>query len=203
MKAIICALIIFSVFLYPAQAKEFIVTKIIDGDTIQLDNGEIVRYIGVDAPELRTKEGVSEFYARQAAQYNKKLVFLKKVRLEYDIERIDPNGRTLAYVYVKNLFVNAELIRQGYARAIVKPPNVRYKDLFLSLQEKAMKEEKGLWQEKKPDTESYYIGNKRTYVFHRPSCKYGEKVSENNRIVFRSRFDAIKVGYSPCRQCKP
>jgi micrococcal nuclease len=185
------------------EAKEYIVTKIIDGDTIQLENGEVVRYIGVDAPELRTKEGVSEFYAKEAARYNKKLVFLKKVRLEYDVEKKDPNGRTLAYVFVKNIFVNAELIKLGYARAIIKPPNVRYKDLFLSLQEKAMKEERGLWQEKKPDTESFYIGNKRTYVFHRPSCKYAEKISEKNRIIFRSRFDAIRIGYSPCRQCRP
>lgn len=203
LKNVLFFLLLVLSFFEPSHAKEYLVTKIIDGDTIQLENGEIVRYIGVDAPELRTKEGISEFYAKQALQCNKRLVFLKKVRLEYDVERKDPHGRTLAYVYVKNLFVNAELIKRGCARAIVKPPNLKYKDLFLSLQEKAMKEERGLWQEKKPDTESYYIGNKRTYVFHRPSCRYVARISEKNRIVFRSRFDAIKIGYSPCRECKP
>lgn len=192
-----------SIFSYGSKGEEYVVTKVIDGDTIELEDGRIIRYIGVDAPELRTKEGTTEFFARQAYNFNKKLVYLKKVRLEFDEERYDQHGRVLAYVFVKNIFVNAELIKNGYARVLLKPPNLKYRELFLSLQEKAMKEHKGLWQEKKPDTENYYIGNKRTYVFHRPTCKMAQKISEKNRIIFRSRFDAIRIGYSPCRQCKP
>ncbi|MCS7280723.1 MAG: thermonuclease family protein [Desulfobacterota bacterium] len=203
MKRFVLFILLFLFTSHSGFSKEYLVTKIIDGDTIQIENGVIVRYIGVDAPELRTKEGISEFYAKQAAHYNKKLVFLKKVRLEYDVEKEDSHGRTLAYVYVKNTFVNAELIRLGYARAIVKPPNVKYKDLFLSLQQKAMAEQKGLWQESKPDTETFYVGNKRSYVFHRPKCTKADKISEMNKIIFRSRFDAIRIGYSPCRQCRP
>lgn len=203
MLPIIVLFFFISLFSPQAKEQEFIVTKVIDGDTIQLEDGRIVRYIGVDAPELKTKEGTPEFFARQAAQFNKRLVFLKKVRLEFDEQKFDQHGRVLAYVFVKNLFVNAELIKNGYARVHLKPPNLKYQELFLSLQEKAIKEHKGLWQEKKPDTESYYIGNKRTYVFHRPSCKLAQRISEKNRITFRSRFDAIKIGYSPCRQCRP
>jgi methylphosphotriester-DNA--protein-cysteine methyltransferase len=66
-----------------------------------------------------------------------------------------------------------------------------------------MEEVKGLWQEKKGDSEKYNIGNKRTYVFHRPSCKSVAKISEKNRIVFRNRLDAIKIGYVPDKLCKP
>ncbi|MCX7966762.1 MAG: thermonuclease family protein [Syntrophorhabdaceae bacterium] len=187
----------------PLYGKEYTVTKVIDGDTIQLETGEIVRYIGIDAPELYVKNGGTEFYAKEAAKYNRKLVFLKKVRLEFDVEKKDQHGRLLAYVFVKNTFVNAELVRLGYARALIKPPNIKYKDMFLAYQQKAMEEERGLWQEKKKDTETTYIGNKRTYVLHRPSCPLAKKISDKYRIIFRSRMDAIRIGYTPCRQCKP
>ncbi|MCX8021933.1 MAG: thermonuclease family protein [Syntrophorhabdaceae bacterium] len=206
MKKVSTLIILFLLLISPhlfAKEKEYIVKKVIDGDTIQLDNNEIVRYIGIDAPEMATKDKGPEFFAREAMRYNKKLVFMKNVRLEFDIEKRDQHGRLLAYVYVKNLFVNGELVRLGYAKAMIKPPNVKYKDLLLNYQKKAMEEERGLWQEKKKETESTYIGNKRTYIIHRPSCKLAEKVSEKNRIIFRSRMDAIKIGYTPCRTCKP
>jgi len=184
-------------------AKEYVVNKIIDGDTILLDTGETVRYLGIDTPELYVKGSGPEFYSREAARYNKKLVQMKKVRLEFDVERKDHYGRLLAYVFVKNVFVNAELVKLGYAKAMIKPPNVKYKDMLLKHQKMAMDEERGLWQEKKRETEATYTGNKRSYVLHRPSCPLVSKISDKSKIVFRSRFDAIKIGYSPCKQCKP
>jgi micrococcal nuclease len=186
------------------KEKEYLVSKVIDGDTIQLESGETVRYLGIDAPELyRKKEGGPEFFAREAMRYNKKIVYLKKVRLEFDVERKDQYGRLLAYVFVKNLFVNAELVKLGYAKAMVKPPNLKYRDVLVASQQKAMEQEKGLWQEKRQDTEESYVGNKKSFVFHRPGCKYGEKIPEKSRIIFHQRSDAIKIGYSPCKYCKP
>ena len=193
------------IFLLPAInvcAKDSVVRKIIDGNTVQLETGEIVKYIGVAAPEMNRKEG-PEFYARQAVNYNKKLVFMKKVRLEFDAKRKDEKGNMLAYVFVKKTLVNAELIRNGCARAEVTPPNLRYKDALLDAQKKAMAEDKGIWAEKKRDTEKYYVGNKRSSQFHRPTCKSVEKIPDKGRIVFHSRSDAIKIGYVPCKICKP
>src|SRR5208337_3312210 len=105
------ALVLLAFSLSPCQAKEqeVLVTKVIDGDTIQLENGDIVHYIGISAPHLKNKEGGNEFFAREAVREDKSLVLLKKVRLEFDVERKDQEGRLLAYVYVKNLFVNAEM----------------------------------------------------------------------------------------------
>lgn len=183
--------------------KDYVVKKVIDGDTIQLESGETVRYIGIDAPELYVKEGGFEFFAKEAARYNKKLVMLKKVNLEFDKEKKDSHGRLLAYVFVKNTFVNAEMVRLGYAKVMTKPPNTKYKDVLVAQQQKAAREDLGLWQEKKKDTESSYIGNKRTYTLHRPDCSYAKKIPEKGRITFRTRSDAIKIGYSPCRYCKP
>jgi micrococcal nuclease len=186
-----------------SKDREYQVTRVIDGDTIILETGETVRYLGIDTPEMGRKGTAPEFYAREATRYNKNLVLLKKVRLEFDVEKKDHYGRLLAYVYVKNLFVNSELVRLGYARAMIKPPNLAHKDLLIKYQREAMGKEIGLWQAEKKDTEPYYVGNKKTYIFHKPSCPYGNKIPEKGKIVFRSRVDPIKIGYSPCKRCRP
>lgn len=184
-------------------AKEYVVRKIIDGDTIELDTGETVKYIGIRAPDLNRKEGGSEFYAKTAAQFNKKLVFMKKVRLEFDKQKKSPQGHALAYVYVKKTFINAELLKNGCAKTDIVEPNIKYKDVLLGAEKKARDADRGIWQEKKVDTEKLYIGNKRTQSFHRPSCKGVEKIPEKSKIIFHNRSDAIKVGYIPCKACKP
>ncbi len=202
MKGFLFALLLILLLSPVAQAKEYIVKKVIDGETVLMESGETVKYIGVDAPDLYRKEG-AEFYAKEAARYNKKLVLLKKVRLEFDTEKKDSRGRILAYVFVKNVFVNGELVKLGYVKASVKPPNTKYQAVLLNAQQKAMAEERGLWQERKKDSEDHYVGNKRTYTLHRPSCPLVSKIPDKSRIVFRSRADAIKIGYGLCKKCKP
>ena len=186
-----------------SKEREYLVTKVIDGDRILLENGSIVHYLGVAAPHLHKGKLEAEFFAREAVRENKSLVLMKKVRLEFDVEKKDSEGSLLAYVFVKSLFVNGELIRLGYARAAVNPPNVRYRDLFLRYEKDASKKYLGLWQEDKAATESYYVGNKRSYVFHRPSCPLVKKIPEKNKIIFRTRTDPIEIGYVPCTVCKP
>ncbi len=178
-------------------------TKVIDGDTVVLENGDILHYIGVNAPRAKSKEGSAEFFAREAFKQNKNLVLQKTVRLEFDVEKKDSEGRLLAYVYVKKVFINGELIRLGFARAAVTPPNLKYKDLFRKYEKEASEKCIGLWQEGKKGSESYYVGNKRSFVFHRPTCPLVGKIPEKNRIIFRSRTDPIQIGYVPCKTCKP
>ena len=72
MTAILLVLAI--AYVNPLFGKEYVVKKVIDGDTVQLESGETVRYIGINAPELYMKEGGSEFFAKEAARFNKKLV---------------------------------------------------------------------------------------------------------------------------------
>ena len=78
---------------------KFKVTKVLDGDTIIIETGEHIRYQGIDAPEPNDAYGIS------SAKYNEGLVSDKEVKLEYDYEKIDKYGRTLAYVWVDNIFV--------------------------------------------------------------------------------------------------
>lgn len=126
------------------------VTEVIDGDTIELAGGEHVRYIGLDTPETEGPNKIKEHFGARAAEFNRKLVGGKKVKLEFDVEKRDKYGRLLAYVFVKReeswIPVNAELLKKGYARLFTKPPNNKYADHFLRLERKARKNCRGLWK---------------------------------------------------------
>ncbi len=118
----------------------------VDGDTVVLFSGERVRYIGVNTPELHHPQKPVEWYAREAKEFNRRLVEGKKVRLEFDVERRDRYRRLLAYVFLEDgTFVNAELVRQGYAQVMTYPPNVKHADLFLQLEREAREAKRGLW----------------------------------------------------------
>jgi len=131
----------------------FAVTKVVDGDTFWIDNGrqegEKIRLIGVDAPESR-KTGRKNigFYGKEAKEYLTQSITGKRVRLEFDVDKKDQYGRTLAYVYLENgVFLNEELIKEGYAMVMTVPPNVKFAEHFASLQAKARESKKGLWRD--------------------------------------------------------
>ncbi len=125
---------------------EYLVVKVIDGDTIELSSGEKVRYIGVDTPELHHPQKSVEYFAREAYEANRRLVEGKKVRLEFDVQKQDRYGRLLAYVYVDGIMVNEWLVANGYARVATFPPNVKYAERFLELEREARRLELGLWK---------------------------------------------------------
>ncbi|MBC7217855.1 MAG: thermonuclease family protein [Candidatus Caldatribacterium sp.] len=124
---------------------EYIVARVIDGDTIELANGEKVRYIGINTPELHHPQKGVEYFAREAYEANRRMVEGKRVRLEFDVQRRDRYGRLLAYVYVDDIMVNEWLVANGYAQVATYPPNVRYAERFLKLEEEARRLGIGLW----------------------------------------------------------
>jgi endonuclease YncB( thermonuclease family) len=115
------------------------VARVIDGDTIEMEDGQHVRYIGIDAPER------GESYYWEALQANSDLVAGKQVRLEKDVEDEDRNGRLLRYVWVGDTMVNAELVRHGYAYSYSYGPNLRYQEHLLRLEKEAREQRWGLW----------------------------------------------------------
>lgn len=126
------------------------VVRVVDGDTIRvaLPSGEEpVRYIGVDTPESVKPGSPVECFAKRASAFNERLVAGERVRLVYDVERRDRYGRLLAYVYRARdgLFVNAELVRRGYATVATFPPNVRHEREFRRLARAARMSGRGLW----------------------------------------------------------
>jgi len=131
-----------------SQALTATVLRIVDGDTIDVRlNGRIekVRYIGMDTPETHHPVKGEQPGGREATAVNRRLVEGETVRLEDDVQERDRYGRLLAYVYVGDLMVNAELVRLGYALVMTVPPNVKYASLFLKLQREAREASRGLW----------------------------------------------------------
>ena len=131
------------------------VTRVIDGDTFRIDDcsekGLKIRLIGVDAPETRrTRNKEIGYYGEEAKKHHTNLISGKKVRLEFDIDTFDLYQRTLAYVYLENgTFINAKLVKEGYAMVSTVPPNVKYAEKFVELARKAREKERGLWGEQK------------------------------------------------------
>jgi micrococcal nuclease len=121
------------------------VVFVYDGDTVRLDNGQRVRYLGIDTPEMNYRNPPAERFAKDAKEFNKVLVANKRVRLEFDAEKKDKYDRLLAYVYVDDIFINARLVEEGYAKVYIIPPNIKYADELLSLEQKAKQKKKGIW----------------------------------------------------------
>jgi micrococcal nuclease len=121
------------------------VVAVLDGDTIVISGGEKVRYVGLNTPETHHPDKLPEYCGQAAFEANRRLVAGKTVRLEFDERRRDQYGRLLAYVYVDDLFVNAELIRLGYAQVSTYKENQRYHGEFARLQQNAIAARRGLW----------------------------------------------------------
>jgi micrococcal nuclease len=127
------------------------VVRAVDGDTIVVDVGgrqERVRYIGVDTPESVKPGARVQCFGNYASRFNHMLVDGRRVRLVTDSEERDRYGRLLAYVYRADdgMFVNAELVRDGYARPLTIAPNRRFADDFQALASEARHARRGLWK---------------------------------------------------------
>lgn len=117
-----------------------LVTRVVDGDTIVIEGGDRVRYIGIDAPEMP-----DEYLSLEATEENARLVEGKVVRLEKDVRDRDDYGRLLRYVWVDGTMVNAELVRLGYAWSRSYPPDTGYQDRLDRMEDEARENGLGVW----------------------------------------------------------
>jgi micrococcal nuclease len=179
-------------------------TRVIDGDTIELQTIGTVRLIGVDTPEA-PQPGAP---GHEAAAFLRTLVEGERLRLEYDLQRKDKFGRTLAYVYLPDhRFVNAEIVRQGHSPAYTKYP-FRYRDRFIALEKEAKEAHRGIWSGLsraglgngvvRGETEAVPIYVTRTGTkYHRGGCRYLARSA-----IPISLEDAARA-YTPCSVCAP
>lgn len=135
----------------PISSSGTLVTKAIDGDTIEIEGGQRVRYLGVDTPETKDPRKPVQCFGKEAARKNRELVEGKRVILEKDITDTDKYNRLLRFVYLPledgtMLFVNDYLIREGFAKVLTIPPDVKFAEQFLEAQRKAREGSLGLWK---------------------------------------------------------
>ena len=179
------------------------VKRVVDGDTVVLQDGQKVRYIGINAPELASDDHQAEPYGEASKRFNGRLVDGKKLRLEFDKESYDRYKRLLAYVFLKDgTFVNAEILSNGYAYFLQSRPNLKYDSILLQSQRSAMSAKRGIWQYWQ-EQKNAVVGNKNSRRFHLPTCPYGRQIKPDNRIVFQKRWDAYWAGYAPGKRCQP
>lgn len=122
------------------------VARVIDGDTIELENGEKLRYIGINTPESVDPRRKVECFGKEASAFNKNLVEGKRIRLERDVSDRDKYGRLLRFAYLEyGRLVNEVLVREGYAYASPYMPDLSKSDFFREAESDAKSNHRGLW----------------------------------------------------------
>ena len=162
-KAIIltsCFLILFGLGLISPKSSDqqpveststgILVTHVVDGDTIEISSGEKIRLLGVDTPETVDPRRPVGCFGKEASNKLKSLLEGKRVYLEKDFSDSDKYNRLLRFVYLplesgEKLFVNDYLIREGFAKVLTIPPDVKFAERFLQAQTEARVNSRGLW----------------------------------------------------------
>ena len=121
------------------------VVAVVDGDTIKIEGGELVRYIGMNTPETVAPGRPVECFGKEASNKNKELVLGKTVMLEKDVSNRDRYGRLLRYVWDGDTMINEKLVKEGYAQVSTYPPDVKYEETFIQAQREARHNNSGLW----------------------------------------------------------
>jgi len=132
------------------SGEQTFVSKVIDGDTIELESGQTVRLIGIDTPETVDVRRPVGCFGKEASEESKKLMVGKWVILQKDVSETDKYGRLLRYVYLsleegQTLFVNDYLVREGFAKVLTYPPDVKFNEQFRLAEKEAREHERGLW----------------------------------------------------------
>ncbi len=134
----------------PAQPNA-VVEYVVDGDTLDVvidGKKERVRLIGIDTPETKKKDTPIECFGPEASDHLRELLPVgTAVRLERDVVGRDDYGRLLAYAYRSSdgLFVNMEIVANGFAQPLTIPPNVNFSEQFVAAARTAERSNAGLW----------------------------------------------------------
>jgi len=165
-----------------AEDDKIIVQKVIDPATIELNTGEIVKYIGIKASD-------SKGYEKDAIEFNKKLVEGKAIRLEFDDKVRDQDGNLLAYVYCDDVFINSEIIKQGYGLIEIISPNIKYAEDFIKLEREAREARRGICFQNDASTNQLILSfEKRLDSIELKMAELDKKI--NQLIEMMSQFSA-------------
>ena len=117
-----------------------------DGDTILLTNGNKVRFLGINTPEVEGRNKSAQIGGELAKEWLLKALKNKKIRLEKDVEKKDKYGRLLAHIFTEDkLHINLELVKKGLASVNIYPPSLKYTDELLEAEQQAELNKLGIW----------------------------------------------------------
>jgi endonuclease YncB( thermonuclease family) len=179
-----------------SSASAQVVQRVIDGDTVAIQGIGTVRLIGVDAPEAD----------KQSAAFLRQMIVNKVVRLEFDHDRTDRYDRVLAYIYLPDgTFVNAEIVKQGYAKAYTTFP-FRFMEPFRAYEREARAAKRGMWANglavaaaapaEVDATTTVYV-TRTGKMYHRAGCR------SLARSQIPMSLGEAAARYGACGICKP
>ncbi len=177
----------------------FVIVRIIDGDTVELQGGDKLRLLSIDTPES------GEPLYDEATRLLTRLTLGKTARIEYGRTRRDRYGRLLGYLYVDGLFVNKIILENGlgylylFRDTELNSPQIQE---LLQTQRAALDNRIGLWALPR-EAEDHYVARPGSFRFHRPICSTLSPDPSPPHRIFNSREEALYEGLSPCRRCKP
>lgn len=177
-------------------AVEATVVFVADGDTVRLKlaGGEVmVRLLGVNTPEKRSKYREPEPWGAEVAELARARWLGKTVQLTADLTKTDKYDRVLGYVALEGTDLGAWLLERGYAR-VFQPAAHPRRAHYLKLQAAARAAGVGVWGGPPAEADGV-IGNRHSKVVHAPDCDY--LPSERNRVPLASRDEAERAGYRP------
>jgi len=186
-------------FCRPTRADSLRVVKVYNGAEAKLSDGRKIVYSGISVPGKKDKA-----FFQECREAHRRLVQDKPIIV---LEQPRPQGQKLKRIPVVafqgTLLINAELIRQGYALAGHSDDDFRYRDLFLELQRDAAQAGRGLWAYRDTFSEPYYVGSHARRIFHRPDCPRVKDILFKNRVILRTKDDALVQGYVQDWRCCP
>ncbi|TVR00732.1 MAG: hypothetical protein EA399_03335 [Desulfovibrionales bacterium] len=195
------------IWVMPVSASGARVQWIPDGDTIHLEDGQQVRLLGIDAPEMGRDGEPDQYYARESRDYLRRLIGGQPVHLESDGQGLDRYGRLLAYAFLPDgRMVNEVLVEEGLAFFYPHTHQDReFQRRMLEAQKRAIMARKGFWPRilALPQPPTGWVGNRRSKRFHHPDSHYTDRISPRNRVTLSSLEQAFLHGFAPARTSSP
>jgi endonuclease YncB( thermonuclease family) len=194
----LCAAV--STYVVPqCRAGQLRIVRFYSGAAAKLSDGRKIVYSGISVPEKKNKP-----FFQECLEAHRQLVGdAPIIVMLQDGAEGKGLGRLPVVAFSGRKLVNAELIRQGYALAGRSDENFRYRDLFLELQREASAAGRGLWAYKDTFSEPYYVGSRSGLEFHRPDCSHAKNLQFEDRVIFRTKDEALAVGYIQDWRCCP
>jgi len=176
------------------NSAEYRVVEVLDGDTVIIDDAKNsrVRYLGIDTPEIGRQDTPGDPMSKEASDFNSTLVQGEKVKLEFDEQKYDVYGRILAYVYVDDLLVNEEMLKEGFATVLIIEPNDMHSEIIYNAIDEAKNNHKGIWGELR-----YLVppsGNHQFEIDLDKASRYeGKRVVVSGQVVKTRKSDTVFV----------
>ena len=190
------------------EKQKAVVKEVLSGDSVRLEGGKVLKYIGVRSPALQSAIPLVRTYGENALAFNQALVLGKTVQIEWDSQIRDNLGNLVGYVYLEDgTFVNLEVLKAGHGKSKIVPPNAKYADAFQQAEFSAARDKKGLWQEEPQNpylkrNDIQFVGEKNTKIYYLPNSPELDHIAQGNLVEFRSRIEAKAAGYRACSTCK-